>query len=201
MFSEATSGLKCAHGFSRSSTDIVGAPPVVMLITTFVRSLDLLQERLEGLGRLVGAAVLRIARVQVHERGAGFGGGDRGLGDLLGGDRQVRRHRRRVDRAGDRAGDHHLAAFAMDGTWSWRCSLTVSSAARSRCIVRVLASAGFQGLLDTVSACARPARRGARCATGSWSRSHRRSGGLPQASAAFCHGCSSQTARGGRSAM
>ena len=29
--SEATSGLKCAQGFSRSSTDIVGAPPVVML--------------------------------------------------------------------------------------------------------------------------------------------------------------------------
>src|SRR5688572_886560 len=34
MLSEATSGLKCAQGLSLSSTDIVGAPPVVMLITT-----------------------------------------------------------------------------------------------------------------------------------------------------------------------
>src|SRR5205085_11473269 len=34
MLSEATSGLKCAQGFNRSSTVIVGAPPVVMFTTT-----------------------------------------------------------------------------------------------------------------------------------------------------------------------
>src|SRR5690349_15005378 len=33
MFSEATSGLNVAAGFRRSSIDIVGAPPVVMLMT------------------------------------------------------------------------------------------------------------------------------------------------------------------------
>ena len=33
MFSDATSGLKAATGFSRSSTVMVGAPPVVMLMT------------------------------------------------------------------------------------------------------------------------------------------------------------------------
>ncbi len=34
MLSEATSGLSRRAGCKRSSTDIVGAPPVVMLITT-----------------------------------------------------------------------------------------------------------------------------------------------------------------------
>jgi hypothetical protein len=110
MLSEATSGLKCAQGFRRSSTDIVGAPPVVMLITTLHAGLDLLQERLERRGTLVGPAVLRIARVQVDDRGARLVRADRGFGDLVGGDRQVRGHRGRVDRAGDRARDDDLAA-------------------------------------------------------------------------------------------
>jgi hypothetical protein len=35
--------------------------------------------------------------VQVHDGRAGLGGADRGLGDLLGRHRQVRRHGRRVD--------------------------------------------------------------------------------------------------------
>src|SRR3954470_9054493 len=35
MFSEATSGLNVAAGLRRSSIDIVGAPPVVMLMTAF----------------------------------------------------------------------------------------------------------------------------------------------------------------------
>src|ERR1044072_4558856 len=39
MLSEATSGLKVAAGRTRSSIDIVGAPPVVMLITAFGRCL------------------------------------------------------------------------------------------------------------------------------------------------------------------
>ena len=34
MFSEATSGLKVCTGTRRSATSMVGAPPVVMLITT-----------------------------------------------------------------------------------------------------------------------------------------------------------------------
>src|SRR5262249_28740498 len=55
-------------------------------------------------------AVLRIARMQVDHRGAGLCGADRSVGDLLGGDRQMRRHRRRVDRAGDRAGDDDFAS-------------------------------------------------------------------------------------------
>ncbi len=39
MLSEATSGLNVAAGFTRSSIDIVGAPPVVMLMTAFERCL------------------------------------------------------------------------------------------------------------------------------------------------------------------
>ena len=34
MLSEATSGLKTAAGFTRSSTIMVGAPPEVMFTTT-----------------------------------------------------------------------------------------------------------------------------------------------------------------------
>ena len=71
--------------------------------------LDHLEERREGLRRLVGTAVLRIARMQMHDRGARFGRADRGIGDLLRGHRQMRRHRRRVDRAGDGAGDDDFA--------------------------------------------------------------------------------------------
>ena len=59
----------------------------------------------ERLRRLVGPAVLRVARMQMHDRGAGFGRAERRVGDLLRRDRQMRRHRRRVDRAGDGAGD------------------------------------------------------------------------------------------------
>src|SRR5882672_1131329 len=39
MFSEATSGLNVAAGLTRSSIDIVGAPPVVMFTTTLERCL------------------------------------------------------------------------------------------------------------------------------------------------------------------
>ncbi|MNN84500.1 hypothetical protein D3C81_2016670 [compost metagenome] len=39
MFSEASSGLSCATGCRRSSTPMVGAPPVVMLITTSLLAL------------------------------------------------------------------------------------------------------------------------------------------------------------------
>ena len=39
MLSEATSGLKVAAGLTRSSTVMVGEPPVVMFTTTFERCL------------------------------------------------------------------------------------------------------------------------------------------------------------------
>ena len=39
MLRLATSGLKCAAGRTRSSTGMVGAPPVVMLITQLERCL------------------------------------------------------------------------------------------------------------------------------------------------------------------
>ena len=51
MFSDATSGLNTAHGFNRSSTSIVGAPPVVMLITTFERSLIFFRNGANASGR------------------------------------------------------------------------------------------------------------------------------------------------------
>ena len=56
-----------------------------------------------GVGRR--SAVLRIARVQMQNGGAGLGGIDRLRGDLIGRDRQRIRHGGRVDRAGDRAAD------------------------------------------------------------------------------------------------
>src|ERR1043166_1702301 len=39
MFNDATSGLNTAAGLTRSSIDMVGAPPVVMLITAAQRCL------------------------------------------------------------------------------------------------------------------------------------------------------------------
>src|SRR6185295_12274812 len=62
--------------------------------------------------------VLGVPRVQVQDRRAGLGSLERVLGDLLGRERQVLRHRRRVDRAGDRAGDDHFVghdASSYDG--------------------------------------------------------------------------------------
>jgi hypothetical protein len=67
------------------------------------------QEARERLGRLVGPAGGEVARVQVQDRRARFGGRHRFVGDLLRRDRQVRRHRGRVDRPRDRAGDDDLA--------------------------------------------------------------------------------------------
>ena len=70
--------------------------------------LDARQEAPEGLRRLVRPAGLGIARMQVDNRGARLGGADRRVRDLFRGDRQMRRHARRVDRARDRAGDDDL---------------------------------------------------------------------------------------------
>src|SRR5258708_36803163 len=50
MLSEATSGLKVAAGRTRSSIDIVGAPPVVMFTTTFERCLITLRNGANACG-------------------------------------------------------------------------------------------------------------------------------------------------------
>ena len=90
MLSEATSGLKVAAGthalFGRhrrraSGRDVhhnVGA------------LLDHFQEGSEGLGRLIGSSVLRIAGVQVHDRSPCLRCSDGVIGDLLSGHRQMR---------------------------------------------------------------------------------------------------------------
>src|SRR5205814_7060707 len=54
MLSEATSGLKWAVGFNRSSTDIVGAPAVVMLITTLHAALIFFRNGSKASGRWSG---------------------------------------------------------------------------------------------------------------------------------------------------
>src|SRR5581483_9781711 len=50
MLSEATSGLKVAAGLTRSSIDMVGAPPVVMFTTTPVRCLITLRNGAKASG-------------------------------------------------------------------------------------------------------------------------------------------------------
>src|SRR5712692_7021524 len=50
MLSEATSGLKVAAGRTRSSIDMVGAPPVVMFTTTFERCLMTLRNGANACG-------------------------------------------------------------------------------------------------------------------------------------------------------
>src|SRR5882672_7859658 len=54
MFNEATSGLSCSAGCSRSSTVMVGAPPVVRLMTTFDAALILGRKRMNIFGSCVG---------------------------------------------------------------------------------------------------------------------------------------------------
>ena len=92
MLRDATSGLKVSAGFTRSCTVMKGAPPVVRLITAFVDCLMRGRKRAKASGALIGTAGLLVPRVQVDDRGAGFRRADRGLGDLVGRDRKVRRH-------------------------------------------------------------------------------------------------------------
>src|SRR6266496_4846040 len=54
MLSEATSGFSCSAGWSRSSTLIVGAPPVVRLITTSHDCLIRGKKRINIFGSCVG---------------------------------------------------------------------------------------------------------------------------------------------------
>ena len=57
------------------------------------------------------ASALGIACMQVKQSGAGLRRGNRCVRDLLGFDRQMRRHRRRIGTAGDGAGDDCLGAL------------------------------------------------------------------------------------------
>src|SRR3954470_7608599 len=109
MLRLATSGLKVAAGLTRSSTSMVGAPPVVMLMTAFERCLMTPKERLERLRALVRLAGVRIAGVKMDDGGAGLRGLYGCVGDLLGRHGQVGRHRGRMDRARDGAGDNDFA--------------------------------------------------------------------------------------------
>src|SRR4051812_10597186 len=54
MLSEATSGLSCSAGCRRSSIDMVGAPPVVKLITTSLAALILPANWRNRFGSCVG---------------------------------------------------------------------------------------------------------------------------------------------------
>src|SRR5262245_39341117 len=70
---------------------------------------------MEGLGRLIGTAVLGIARVQVHDGGTGLRGSHRGIGNLLRRDREVRGHGGRVNGSGDGTGDNDFTGFGHRG--------------------------------------------------------------------------------------
>ena len=73
--------------------------------------LDLGQESAEGGGRLVGTTILLVAGVQVDNGGTGLRGTHGGVGDLIGGHRQVGGHGGGVDCAGDGTGDDDFALF------------------------------------------------------------------------------------------
>src|ERR1700680_1517460 len=127
MLSEATSGFSSSAGCNRSSIVIVGAPPVVKLMTTSERRAMSGANSRKYLGSCVGRpstgsracrwtmAAPRAAPRTGRARGRGgvaaprLGRRNGGIGDLFRRDRQVRRHRRRVDRAGDGGRGDHLA--------------------------------------------------------------------------------------------
>ena len=92
--------------------------------------LDDRQELAEGFGRLVRRAGLGVAGVKVDDRGAGLRRADRLVGDLLGRHGQVGRHRRRVDRPRDRAGDDDFAC-GHNGVPSVRCRLRTYACERA----------------------------------------------------------------------
>src|SRR5262245_47823253 len=112
MLSEHISGENFMTPASRSSTVMVGDPPVVMLTTASVACLMRGRNCMNTAGSPVGRpSGLRVAGVQMQDGGAGLGGADGLLGDLIGGDRQGLRHGGRVDRAGDGASDDDLVGF------------------------------------------------------------------------------------------
>ena len=109
MLSEAISGWARFGAASRSSSVISELPPVVMFMHRIAAALMLRQKLHEDVRigrRLPGFGV---ARVQMQDRGAGLRGLDALAGDFFGRYRQVRTHRRRMDRARNGAGDDDLA--------------------------------------------------------------------------------------------
>ena len=112
---------------------------------------DLRQKAGKGLGRLVGPAVDRVARMQVQDGRARLGRSHRLIGDLLRRDRQVRRHRRRVDRTRHRTSDDDLA-------WRLRvrCHRTQACCALRFCALRIRPRSvdGLTGIWCTFTPCA-----------------------------------------------
>ena len=102
--------------------------------------LDARQEAGEGLRRLIRLAGLGIAGVQVEDRGAGLRRCDRLNDDLVRRDRQIRRHGRRMDRAGDRAGDDDL----VGGSHSFPFLPAVLQAPMSRAARRLCAASAIR---------------------------------------------------------
>ena len=94
MLSEHISGLARAAGGQPLLHRHAGAAAGGDVDDRIGRSLDVRQELHEDRRVRRRAAVLGIARVQVKDRGAGFGRADRLLGDLL------RRHRQVGDMVG-----------------------------------------------------------------------------------------------------
>jgi hypothetical protein len=97
--------------------------------------LDNWQKRLEGLRRLVGPAVYRIAGMKMHDRGTRLGRAESGFRDLRRRHREVRRHRGGVDRARDCAGNDDLTCrhgvFLLQGAFS-RCEVRASAREATR---------------------------------------------------------------------
>ena len=105
MLSEATSGLKVAAGRTRSSAVMVGAPPVVMFTTTLERCLITLRNGAKASGVWSGrpSCGLRACRCTIAAPASAAPIAASAISWR--GHRQMRRHRRRVDRAGNSAGD------------------------------------------------------------------------------------------------
>ena len=96
--------------------------------------LDHFEKGRERLGRLVGPAGLGIARMEMHDRRACLSGAHRRVGDLLRRHRKIRRHGRRVDGAGDGAGNDDFSAHEQSPSSSIAektpaCTNTTSSSA------------------------------------------------------------------------
>ena len=77
--------------------------------------------------------------MQVDDGGACLGGAQGALRDLVRGDRQIRRHRGGVDRAGDGAGDNDLASVCHECVLlvnvpgaHWRSGSWISKSSKSQ---------------------------------------------------------------------
>ena len=79
MLSEHISGLARSGAASRSSSVMPWPPPVVMLMTALVACLIRGRNCMKTFGVRRRPPVLRVARVQMQDRGAGLGRGDRVL--------------------------------------------------------------------------------------------------------------------------